>query len=392
MPTASASASDDAKAAEWYKLAADRGDREAMFALAMFRLQGRAGPRDREASAKLLAAAAKLGHAVGRLRSGAALYRRPAVSAGFRPRRRTAARRRAGRQSGSPIRARHALQGGPRRAQGHERGGAAVRRWPRSPTIPTPRSSTAIALFNGNGVAKDEQAAAALFRKAALHGSAIAQDRLARILAERPRRAGQSGRGDQVAPDLQGRAAKPTSRSTISSTSSTPTAAPPARRRRSRGSTRSSRALAVVIATADRRLPLRGRLMKYRPPGLADPQAANRTASPHAPLRAPQRHDQGRAPRRAQPQARSRRGREPAGLAEGAAQFRHRRRSPRRGDRAARSSPRRGRTTAFSARKAARAPAPTKPIAGSSIRSTAPPISCTAFRTSPSRSRSSATA
>ena len=42
----------------------------------------------------------------------------------------------------------------------------------------------AIALFNGDGVAKNEQAAAGLFRKAALHGSAIAQDRLARILAD----------------------------------------------------------------------------------------------------------------------------------------------------------------------------------------------------------------
>ena len=36
--------------------------------------------------------------------------------------------------------------------------------------------------------------------------------------------------------------------------------------------------------------------------------------------------------------------------------------------------------------------APTRPTAGSSIRSTAPPISCTAFRTSPSRSASSARA
>ncbi len=42
----------------------------------------------------------------------------------------------------------------------------------------------AIALFNGDGVAKNEQAAAALFRKAALRGSAIGQDRLARILAD----------------------------------------------------------------------------------------------------------------------------------------------------------------------------------------------------------------
>jgi len=33
----------DARADEWYRLAAARGDREAMFALAMFRLRGRAG-------------------------------------------------------------------------------------------------------------------------------------------------------------------------------------------------------------------------------------------------------------------------------------------------------------------------------------------------------------
>jgi len=45
----------------------------------------------------------------------------------------------------------------------------------------------AIALYNGNGVERNEQAATALFRRAAMRGSAIAQDRLARILA--------SGRG-----------------------------------------------------------------------------------------------------------------------------------------------------------------------------------------------------
>ena len=38
---------DDKKAAEWYRLAAARGDREAMFALAMFKMTGRGGPADR---------------------------------------------------------------------------------------------------------------------------------------------------------------------------------------------------------------------------------------------------------------------------------------------------------------------------------------------------------
>jgi hypothetical protein len=50
---------DDKKAAEWYRLAADRGDREAMFALAMFNLGGRIGPANGQEGTKLLAAAAK---------------------------------------------------------------------------------------------------------------------------------------------------------------------------------------------------------------------------------------------------------------------------------------------------------------------------------------------
>src|SRR5262249_23401322 len=41
----------------------------------------------------------------------------------------------------------------------------------------------AIALFNGTGIQKDEAAAAALFRRAAMQGSPIAQNRLARIYA-----------------------------------------------------------------------------------------------------------------------------------------------------------------------------------------------------------------
>src|SRR3954462_12969475 len=50
-------ANDDKKAADWYKLAAARGDREAMFALAMFRMTGRGGPADRAEAARLLAEA-----------------------------------------------------------------------------------------------------------------------------------------------------------------------------------------------------------------------------------------------------------------------------------------------------------------------------------------------
>ncbi|MGH6711232.1 MAG: tetratricopeptide repeat protein, partial [Bradyrhizobium sp.] len=53
---------DYAKAAEWYQRAADGGDREGMFALAMMKLSGRGGPVNREQAVKLLASAAKLGN------------------------------------------------------------------------------------------------------------------------------------------------------------------------------------------------------------------------------------------------------------------------------------------------------------------------------------------
>src|SRR5918992_134865 len=53
---------DYAKAADWYQRAADAGDREGMFALAMMRLSGRGGPTNREQAVKLLASAAKLGN------------------------------------------------------------------------------------------------------------------------------------------------------------------------------------------------------------------------------------------------------------------------------------------------------------------------------------------
>ena len=54
---------DDSKAAQWYKLAAAKGNRDAMFALAMFNFQGRAGARDLSEAARLLESSAKLGHA-----------------------------------------------------------------------------------------------------------------------------------------------------------------------------------------------------------------------------------------------------------------------------------------------------------------------------------------
>ena len=176
---------DDAKAAEWYRLAADRGDREAMFALAMFR--HRRTRRRRKAATrprKLLASAAKLGHVAAAYDLGAPLYRGSAIPAGLRARRRIAPPGRECRQSGSAIRARDLLQGGPRRTEGRARGREARSARPRSPAISTRMTEYSIALYNGTGVAKDEAAAAAiLLQKAARRGSPIAQNRLARVFA-----------------------------------------------------------------------------------------------------------------------------------------------------------------------------------------------------------------
>ena len=102
---------DDKKAAEWYGLAAARGDRNAMFALGMFALAGRAGPRDREASAKWLASAAKLGYPNAAYDLALLLLLElPAVPAGFRPRRRASENRRPSRQPRGAIRAPHLQQ------------------------------------------------------------------------------------------------------------------------------------------------------------------------------------------------------------------------------------------------------------------------------------------
>ena len=174
----------DAKAAEWYRLAAARGDRNAMFGLAMLDLRaGRAGPRDREASAKWLAAAAKLGHPIAAYDLALLYIEGQLFPQDFK---RAAELLRRAADAGNPE-AQYALgtfykvgRGVPK--DPHE----AARLWSLAALADNTDAQVeyAIALFNGEGVAKNEQAAAALFRRAALRGSAIAQDRLARILAE----------------------------------------------------------------------------------------------------------------------------------------------------------------------------------------------------------------
>jgi len=173
----------DAKAVEWYKLAADRGDREAMFALAMFRLQGRGGPRDRDAGAKWLAAAAKLGHPLAAYDLALLYIEGQLFPQDFT---RAAELLRAAAQAGLPE-AQYALGTLYKQGRGVAKDMKEAARLLGLAAIADNSDAQVeygIALFNGDGVPKNEQAAAVIFRQAALHGNPVAQDRLARILAE----------------------------------------------------------------------------------------------------------------------------------------------------------------------------------------------------------------
>jgi TPR repeat protein len=180
---------DDQRAAEWYRLAAARGDSNAMFALAIFAIKGRAGPRDRQATTQWLAAAAKLGHPIAAY-DLALLY----IEGQMFPQdlNRAAELLRMAAQSGSAD-AQYALGTFYKTGRGvpqdtHQ----AVQLWGQAARADNIDAQVeyAIALYNGDGIEPNQVAATALFRKAAMHGSAIAQDRLARILV--------SGRGAPV--------------------------------------------------------------------------------------------------------------------------------------------------------------------------------------------------
>ena len=132
---------DYAKAAEWYKRAADGGDREGMFALAMLRLAGRGGPVDREEGGEAAGVLGEARRTEGGVQSGAALSRRTDAAAGPHARRAIAAHGRRRRQSGGAIRARDLLQGGHRRRRRTSRSRSGCCRRLRWPTISTPRSN-----------------------------------------------------------------------------------------------------------------------------------------------------------------------------------------------------------------------------------------------------------
>jgi uncharacterized protein len=172
---------DDVKAARWYKLAADRGDRDAMFALAIFHMSRRGGLQDKAEAARLFASAAKLGNAAAAYDLGLLYLEGQQLPQDFA---RAAELFKAAAQQGN-AEAQYALATLYKDGKGIEKNVTEATRLLAAAALAENLDAQveyAIALFNGTGVAKDETKAAALFRKAALRGSPIAQNRLARLL------------------------------------------------------------------------------------------------------------------------------------------------------------------------------------------------------------------
>lgn len=175
---------DPEEAARWYKLAADRGDRQATFALGIAALEGRGIPKDKARAEALFKTAAAAGHA-------GALYNLGimTIDAEIQDFKRAADLFRRAADLGSNEGA-YSLAVLFREGKGVPRDLAQSAAWMRRAA--DERNSAAeveyaIMLFNGEGVAKDEKAAAKYFMRAAGSNNPVAMNRLARLYA--------SGRG-----------------------------------------------------------------------------------------------------------------------------------------------------------------------------------------------------
>jgi TPR repeat protein len=173
---------DDKKANDWYKLAAARGDREATFALAMFRLTGRAGTADRKEGARLLGEAAKLGHIIAAYDLALLYLEGQLLPQDFT---RAAELMKTASDAGNPQ-AQYAL------ATFYKEGRGVKMNAPEATRLLAAAARSgytdaeveyAIALFNGTGVKKDERAAGEFLLRAAKKNSAPAQSRLALMYA-----------------------------------------------------------------------------------------------------------------------------------------------------------------------------------------------------------------
>jgi hypothetical protein len=171
---------DDAEAARWMKLAADRGYLPAIFALGVMTLDGAGVPKNVEAARLLFEKAAEKGHP-------GALYNLGVISIGRDPPDFAAAAkffRRAAEAGDSD--AAYSLALLYREGRGVERDVEEAARWMEFAADERNLAAEveyALMLFNGQGVERNEAAAARFMARAANRDNPPAQNRLARILA-----------------------------------------------------------------------------------------------------------------------------------------------------------------------------------------------------------------
>jgi TPR repeat protein len=181
------------RALGWYRLAAERGDRNAIFALGMMHVDGRAGQaRDPALARPFFERAAGLGHIAAAYNLGLL-----ALAGDGGPRDPAAAARwfQMAADLGSAD-AQYAfavlLKDGNGVPVDLPRAAAYMGRAAAQDLLEA-QIDFAVMVFNGQGLPRDEARAAALFRKAALRGNPLAMNRYARLLA--------AGRGTR--PDAQ---------------------------------------------------------------------------------------------------------------------------------------------------------------------------------------------
>lgn len=181
------------RAIGWYRLAADRGDRNAIFALGMLHIEGRAGQtRDPALARPFFEKAAGLGHLAAAYNLGLLALgghggeRDPALAARWFQQ--AADLGNADAQYAFAV----LLKDGNGIPADLPRAAAYMERAAKQDLLEA-MIDFAVMLFNGQGTAKDETRAAGLFRRAALRGNPLAMNRYARLLA--------AGRGTR--PDAQ---------------------------------------------------------------------------------------------------------------------------------------------------------------------------------------------
>lgn len=172
---------DPAKAAEWYRLAAAKGDPYALSALAMMAIDGRGMEQDRSQGRAWLEEAAARREPSASYNLGLLLL----SSAAEADVRRAVELIRVAAESEIPD-AQHALGVLHLRGRGVARDSREAAHWflrAAENGNTAGEVEYAILLFNGDGVTADERLAARYFRRAAGRGNAIAQNRLARLYA-----------------------------------------------------------------------------------------------------------------------------------------------------------------------------------------------------------------